>query len=109
MLTIGLVLFTIFAGEAANRMIAEVPMVFWAFGLAAVAAAIVVAWLVDWPRVILYGLLVAITIPVDAVYFLRTGRIPLTVIPMLVMVGTGVFLLVQFLKRYPNPEINELV
>ncbi len=107
-LTIGLVLFTIFAGEAANRMIAGVPMVFWAFGLAAVAAAIVVAWLVDWPRVILYGMLVAVTIPMDAMPFLRTGRVPLTVIPMLVMIGTGVFLLVQFLKRYPKPEINEM-
>jgi len=27
---------------------------------------------------------------------------------MLVMVGTGVFLLVQFLGRYPKPEMNEM-
>ena len=46
--------------------------------------------------------------PVDAVYFLRTGRIPLTVIPMLVMIGTGVFLLIQFLRRYPKPEMNDM-
>jgi len=107
-ITIGLVLFTILAGGSANRIIAGVPLVFWAFGLATVTAAIVVAWLVDWPRVILYGFLVAVTIPMDAMHFLRTGRMPLTVIPMLVMVGTGVYLLVQFLKRYPKPEMNEL-
>jgi hypothetical protein len=107
-ITIGMVVFTSLAGGAANRMIAGIPMVFWVFGLVTITAAVVVAWLIDWPRLILYGLLVAITIPVDAVYFLRTGRIPLTVIPMLVMVGTGVFLLVQFLGRYPKPEINEM-
>lgn len=107
-LTIGLVLFTILAGEAANRLIAGIPLAFWAFGLATITAAIVVAWLLDWPRVILYGSLVAVTIPMDAMYFLRSGRIPLTVIPMLVMVGTGVFLLIRFLRRYPKPVMNEL-
>ena len=107
-LTIGLVLFTILAGEAANRLIAGIPLAFWAFGLATITAAIVVAWLLDWPRVILYGSLVAVTIPMDAMYFLRSGRIPLTVIPMLVMIGTGVSLLIRFLKRYPKPEMNEL-
>jgi hypothetical protein len=108
MITIGLVLFTILASGSASRTIGGVPTVFWAFGLATVTAAIVVAWLVDWPRVIVYGLLVAVTIPMDAMHFLRTGRIPLTVIPMLVMVGTGIFLLNRFLKRYPKPELNEL-
>lgn len=107
-ITIGLVLFTILAGESANRIIGGVPMVFWAFGLATVTAAILVAWLIDCPRVIVYGLLVAVTIPMDAMHFLRTGRLPLTVIPMLVMVGTGIFLLTRFLKRYPKPEVNEL-
>lgn len=108
-ITIGLVIFTSLAGGAANRMLAGIPLVFWVFGLVTITAASVVAWLIDWPRVILYGLLVAITIPVDAVYFLRTGRIPLTVIPMLVMIGTGVFLLVRFLKRYPKPEISDAI
>lgn len=105
----GLVIFTSQAAGTANQMVLGIPLVFWVFGLGTVAAALVVAWLVDWPRVILYGLLVAITIPVDAVYFLRTGRIPLTVIPMLVMVGTGVFLLLRFLKRYPKPEISDAI
>jgi len=73
-ITIGMVVFTSLAGGAANRMIAGIPLVFWVFGLVTIAAAVVVAWLIDWPRLILYGLLVAITIPVDAVYFLRTGR-----------------------------------
>ena len=108
-ITIGLVMFTSLAGGAANRMMAGIPLVFWVFGLVTITAAGVVAWLIDWPRVILYGLLVAITIPVDAVYFLRTGKIPLTVIPMLVMIGTGVYLLVHFMKRYPKPEISEAV
>jgi hypothetical protein len=107
-ITIGIVVFTSLAGGAANRMMAGIPLVFWVFGLVAITAAVVVAWLIDWPRLILYGLMVAITIPVDAVYFLRTGRIPLTVIPMLVMIGTGSFLLIRFLERYPKPELNEL-
>ena len=105
----GLVIFTSQAAGTANHMVLGIPLVFWIFGLGTVCAALVVAWLVDWPRVILYGLLVAITIPVDAVYFLRTGGIPLTVIPMLVMVGTGVFLLLRFLKRYPKPEISDAI
>jgi peptidoglycan/LPS O-acetylase OafA/YrhL len=109
LLTIGMVLFTIFAGEEANRLVAGIPIVFWALGLAIVLAGVVVAWLADWPRVILYGLLAAITIPLDPVYFLRTGRIPLTVIPMLVMVGTGLFLLIRLLRRYPEPHRAELV
>ena len=108
-ITIGLVIFTSLAGGAANRMLAGIPLVFWVFGLVTITAAGVVAWLIDWPRVILYGLLVAITIPVDAVYFLRTGRIPMTVIPMLVMIGTGVYLLVRFLNRYPKPEISDAI
>ena len=90
-------------------MMAGIPLVFWVFGLVTITTAGVVAWLIDWPRVILYGFLVAITIPVDAVYFLRTGKIPLTVIPMLVMIGTGVYLLVHFMKRYPKPEISDVV
>lgn len=109
LITISLVIFTSLAGGAANRMLAGIPLVFWVFGLVTITAAGVVAWLIDWPRVILYGLLVAITIPVDAVYFLRTGRIPLTVITMLVMIGTGIYLLVRFLKRYPKPEISDAV
>ena len=109
MITIGLVIFTSQAAGATNHMVLGIPLVFWIFGLGTVVAALVVAWLVDWPRVIQYGLLVAITIPLDAVYFLRTGRIPQTVIPMLVMVGTGVFLLLRFLKRYPKPEISDAI
>ncbi len=107
-ITIGMVVFTSLAGGAANRMIAGIPMVFWVFGLVTITASILVAWLIDWPRVILYGSLVAVTIPMDAMHFLRSGRIPLTVIPMLVMIGTGVFLLIQFLRRYPKPEMNDM-
>jgi peptidoglycan/LPS O-acetylase OafA/YrhL len=107
LLTVGMVLFTILAGEQASRPVAGIPTVFWAFGIATVSIAIVVAWLIDWPRVIAYGLMVAMTIPLDAMYFLRSGRIPLTVIPMMVMVGTGFFLLRRFLRRYPTPLMSE--
>lgn len=104
----GLVIFTSQVAGTTNRTILGIPLVFWIFGLGTVAAALVVAWLVDWPRVIAYGILVAVTIPMDAMYFLRTGRIPLTVLPMMVMVGTGVYLLIRFLKRNPKPDLNEL-
>jgi MFS family permease len=104
----GLVIFTSQAAGTANQMVLGIPLVFWVFGLGVVVAALVVAWLVDWPRVIVYGILVAVTIPMDAVYFLRTGRIPLTAIPMMVMVGTGIYLLMRFLKRNPKPDLNEL-
>jgi hypothetical protein len=107
LVTIAMLVFTGRAGGEASRMVVGIPMVFWAFSLAAVLITSVVAWLIDWPRLIIYGLLVAVTIPVDAVYFLRSGRIPLTVIPMLVMVGTGIFLLVRFLRRYPLPQMGE--
>jgi hypothetical protein len=108
LVTIAMIVFTGRAGGAASRMVAGIPMVFWAFSLAAVLITSIVAWLIDWPRLIVYGLLVAITIPVDAVYFLKSGRIPLTVIPMLVMVGTGIYLLVRFLRRYPLPQMGEM-
>ena len=107
LVTIAMIVFTGRAGGEASRMVVGIPMVFWAFSLAAVLITSIVAWLIDWPRLIVYGLLVAVTIPVDAVYFLRSGRIPLTVIPMLVMVGTGIFLLVRFLRRYPLPQVGE--
>jgi hypothetical protein len=108
LLTIGMLIFTILAGGNANRLVAGIPVVFWALGLAIAAAGVGVAWLMDWPRVILYGLLAAVTIPLDPVYFLRTGRVPLTVIPMLVMVVTGIFLLIRFLRRYPEMREGEL-
>ena len=108
LITIGLVVFTSLAGRVAGQMMAGLPQVFWVFSLATILAAVVVAWLIDWPRVILYGILTAVAIPVDAVYFLRSGSIPLTVVPMLVMVGTGIVLLIRFLKRYPMPEAREL-
>jgi hypothetical protein len=107
LVTAAMVFFTVQAGEQANRPVAGIPTVFLMFAIAVVAGALLVAWLIDWPRVILYGLLVAITIPLDAMYFLRTGRVPSTVIPMLVMVGTGIFLLTRFLRRYPLPQIDE--
>lgn len=109
LLTIGMLIFTILAGGIANRLVAGIPVVFWALGLAIAAAGVGVAWLMDWPRVILYGLLAAVTFPLDPVYFLRTGRVPLTVIPMLVMVVTGIFLLIRFLRRYPEMREAELV
>jgi peptidoglycan/LPS O-acetylase OafA/YrhL len=108
LVTIAMIIFTGLAGGEANRLVAGIPIVFWAFGLATVAAATAVSWLLDWPRLMAYGLLVAVTIPVDEVYFLRTGRVPLTVTPMMVMVGMGLFLLIEFLRRYPEQRIDAL-
>jgi MFS family permease len=106
--TVGLVIFTSLAARTANHMVLGIPLVFWLFGLGTVLAALVVAWLVDWPRVIAYGFIVAVTIPMDAMYFLRTGRIPLTTIPMMVMVGMGIYLLIRFLKHHPKPNMTGL-
>jgi hypothetical protein len=109
LVTIGMLVFTGRASGEASRMVAGIPVLFWAFSLAAVLITSIFALLVDWPRLFVYGLLVAVTIPVDTVYFLRSGWIPLTVIPMLVMVGTGIYLLARFLRRYPLPHMDEAV
>ncbi len=49
------------------------------------------------------GLLAAISIPVDAVYLIRTGYPPSTLVPILVMNCTGIYLFVRFLNQYPVP------
>jgi hypothetical protein len=108
LVAIAMIVFTGRVEGEGSLMVAGIPMVFWAFSLAAVLITCIFAWLIDWPRLIAYGLLVAVTIPVDAAYFFRSGRIPLTVVPMMVMVGTGIFLLVRFLRRYPLPQMGEV-
>ena len=98
-LTVGLVLASI--EGSVYEPLAGVPVVFWAFGLATIAAAILVAWLLDMPRAILYGALVAVTIPADAILTKGTTGVPLTLITVLVMVSIGCYKLAAFLKRYP--------
>lgn len=95
----GLVLATI--EGSVYEPLAGVPLVFWGFGLATVAGAVLVAWLLDLPRAILYGVLAAITIPADAILTKGVTGVPYTLITMLVMVTTGCFLLVRFVRRYP--------
>lgn len=71
------------------------------FVASVVGATALVAWIVSTPRFALYGLLAAVSIPVDAVYFMRTGNPSLTLVTILIMIGTGVTLFVHFLKTHP--------
>jgi hypothetical protein len=95
--TIGLVLFTAFGGPGS--------VIFLVFAVSVFLTTTLVAWMLDLPRILIYGTLTAITIPLDTVYLLRSGFPPTTIIPMVIMVSTGILLLFRFLKRYPiQPE-----
>lgn len=82
-------------------------VVFGLFAAGLVAGTAAGAWLLNLPRVLLYGVLLAASIPVDTVMSDRAGWIPLSLIPMAVMIGIGTYLLVKFLKENPLPEMGD--
>jgi len=100
-LTVALVLATAFASEAAVQVMAGIPRVFWIFSLCVIGATTLTAWIASTPRLAVYGLLVAVSIPVDAVFILRSGNLPTTLIPVLIMIVTGIVLFIRFLDKYP--------
>jgi len=111
-----LVLVTIFAsvfaqiavfGISIQTVILGIPLVFWKFTFLAVIGAGLAAWLLDFPRLLLYGVLLGIAIPVDSVYFSETGWMPLTSLAVLLAIAIGLVYLVRFLKRYPLPQMEE--
>jgi len=106
--TIGLVLFTVLKGAAAVRPVAGIPLVFWILGGAIFWGTLITAWVANCPRFILYGILAAVAIPGDAIFSLRSGRVPLTTLPIIVMTGFGIYLLIRFLRSHPLPTSEGL-
>jgi hypothetical protein len=111
-----LVLLTIFAsaftqiavfGISLQTVILGIPLLLWKFTFLAVIGAGLAAWLLDFPRLWLYGFLLGIAIPVDTVYFSETGWMPLTSLAVLLAIAIGSVYLVRFLKRYPLPQMEE--
>ncbi len=100
-LTAALVFATAFAPDTAVQFMAGIPRVFWIFSACVVGATMLTAWITSTPRLALYGFLAAVSIPIDVVYIMRTGYPPSGLVPILIMIGTGIFLFVRFLKKYP--------
>ena len=100
-LTVALVLMTIFASGSAGNIIAGIPRVFWIFSASVIVATILTAWIANTARLAVYGLMAAVSIPIDAVFLMRTGFPPSTLIPILAMIGTGVVFFVRFLNDHP--------
>ena len=100
-LTVALVAATAFVPGSAVQLLAGIPRVFWIFSACVVAATMLTAWIASTPRLAIYGFLAAVSIPVDAVYLMRTGYPPTTLIPALVMMVTGSVLFLRFLNKYP--------
>jgi hypothetical protein len=94
-------------GISLQTVIFGIPLIFWKFTFLAVIGAWLAAWLLDFPRLLLYGFLLGIAIPVDSVYFSETGWMPLTCLTVLLAVAIGSIQLVRFLKRYPLPQMEE--
>lgn len=84
-----------------------IPLVFWKFTFLAVIGAGLAAWLLDFPRLWLYGVLLGVAIPVDSVYFSESGWMPLTSLAVLLAIAIGSILLARFLRRYPLPQMEE--
>ena len=112
---IALVLLTVFSnpltqitvfGISLETAILGIPLVFWKFTFLAVIGAGLAAWLLDFPRLLLYGILLGIAIPVDSVYFSETGWMPLTSFTLLLALAIGSVLLARFLRRYPLPQME---
>lgn len=113
---VALVLVTIFAsvfaqivvfGISLQTVIFGIPLVLWKFTFLAILGAWLASWLLDFPRLLLYGILFGIAIPVDSVYFIESGWMPLTSLSVLLAIATGLAHLVRFLKRYPLPQMEE--
>lgn len=111
-----LVLVTIFAsvfsqivvfGISLQTVIFGIPLVLWKFTFLAIIGAWLASWLLDFPRLLLYGVLFGIAIPVDSVYFFESGWMPLTSLAVLLAIATGLAYLLRFLKRYPLPQMEE--
>jgi len=111
-----LVLLTVFAnpltqitvfGISLETVILGIPLVFWKFTFLAIIGAGLAAWLLDFPRLLLYGVLLGIAIPVDSVYFSESGWMPFTSFTALLAIAIGSVLLVRFLRRYPLPQMEE--
>lgn len=82
-------------------------LVFGLFALLCVAGTAAVAWQYDLPRVLLYGVLLAVSIPLDTVNGDRPGWFPLTLVPVLIILGTGIGLLVKFIHENPLPDVGD--
>jgi hypothetical protein len=113
--TIALVLLTIPAnpltrisvfGISFQSVILGLPLVFWKFTFLAIIGSALAAWLLDFPRLLLYGVLLGIAVPVDSVYFSESGWMPLTTFTALLAIGIGLVCLVRFLRRYPLPQME---
>ena len=98
--TVLLVLATATA-PASVQIFAGIPRVFWIFSACVIGASILAAWIASTPRLAVYGFLAAVSFPVDAVFIMRTGYAPSTLVPILTMIGTGLFLFVRFINKYP--------
>ncbi len=107
-LTASLVFATAFASASALEFFAGIPRVFWVFSTCVVGATTLFAWIASTPRLAVYGLLAALSIPIDAVFLMRTGNPPSTLVPILIMIGTGLILFVRFLNKYPVRTEAEL-
>jgi hypothetical protein len=113
---IALVLLTVLAnpltqitvfGISLETAILGIPLLFWKFTFLAIIGAGLAAWLLDFSRLLLYGVLLGIAIPVDTVYFSQSGWMPFTTLTALLAIGIGLVYLVRFLRRYPLPQVEE--
>jgi hypothetical protein len=93
-------------GISLETVILGIPLIFWKFTFLAIIGSGLAAWLLDFPRLLLYGVLLGIAIPVDSVYFSQNGWMPFTALTALLAIGIGLVCLVRFLRRYPLPQME---
>jgi hypothetical protein len=93
-------------GISLETVILGIPLIFWKFTFLAIIGSGLAAWLLDFPRLLLYGVLLGIAIPVDSVYFSESGWMPFTALTALLAISIGLVYLVRFLRRYPLPQME---
>jgi hypothetical protein len=84
-----------------SQVVAGLPLISWILGLLILAAGWSFSILFRFHRLLFYGCIAAVSVPVDLVYFARYGWMPLSLAGVAVILAVGVGWLVRFQRRYP--------
>ena len=85
----------------ASQVVAGLPVFYWILGLLILAAGWSFSILFRFRRLLAYGGMAAVVVPVDLVYFAKYGWMPFSLAGVVLILAVGVVWLVRFIRRYP--------
>jgi hypothetical protein len=86
---------------SSSQVVAGLPVFFWILGLLILATVWSFSILFKFHRLLAYGGMAAVAVPVDLVYFAKYGWMPLSLAGVVMILAVGVVWLVRFMRRYP--------